>query len=150
MPVELGPRDEKRFRALDEETRDYLGFQLDLCLGILSRRPQHLEALASAANALTALGYYADGLALDRRLSALRPEDPVVVYNLACSLALAGQNDEALTVLAQAIRLGYREAEHMAQDPDLVSLQKFPQFRQLLAEVSDKAESEDGESAELA
>ena len=69
MEFTLGERDDKRFASVDARERRYLAFQIDLCLQILQRRPRQIEALQSAANALTALGYYQDGLRLDERLA---------------------------------------------------------------------------------
>lgn len=135
MKPALGPRDEGRFRALAPDLRDEYAFRLDLGLGILVRRPQHREALGMTADALTALGYFRDGLALDRRLAGLEPEDPVVRYNLACSLSLTGELEEAIACLAEAIRLGYREAEHMLNDRDLEALHGLPAFRALVGQV---------------
>jgi len=132
MRIELGPRDEQRFTSVDPDERDYLSFLLSLALGVLAQRPNQIEALESGANALTALGYYQDGLLLDQRLAALRPGDSLVIYNLACSLALTGRADEALESLAEAITLGYTDARHMARDPDLQSLQDNHRFQILL------------------
>ena len=132
MPFQLGPRDETRFAALEEEARDYRLFQLDFCLGILGKRPAQAEALESAAAGLTALGYYHAGLTLDRRLCRLFPEDPTALYNLACSLALTCRTEEALAALAKAIDRGYRDARHMVRDADLGNLLDLPEFAALV------------------
>lgn len=134
--MNLGPRDEKRFRSVPSPERDFLTFEIDFCFKILDRRPSQLEALEVAANALTRLGYYADGLKLDQRLAKLLPENPVVFYNLACSLALTHQIDEAFEALEKAFRLGYEDLVHPRQDPDLANLRSDPRFAQLLARVA--------------
>ena len=132
MRVELGSRDDERFQQVEAGEREYLSFLLSLCLAVLARRPNQLEALHNGANALTALGYYEDGLLLDRRLATLQPSDATVVYNLACSLALTRHLDEAFEILSRAIRLGYHDAGHMAKDDDLRSLRADERFRDLL------------------
>ncbi len=142
---DFGKCDEKRFASLDADRRDYLAFLAGFCREIIRQRPCHLEALICAADALTSLGYYEAGLKLDLRLRELRPYDPVVAYNLACSFALTGQNDAALATLATALRLGYDDVRHMCEDPDLAAVRDFVDFRELLrkakrrAAISDKA-----------
>ena len=79
-------------------------------------------------------GRYADGLAVDKRLVHLRPDDPLAHYNLACSYALLKKNDLALKTLRYAIELGYRDFRYMREDRDLDSIRHDPRFRQLLRE----------------
>ena len=62
----------------------------------------------------------------------LLPEDDLARYNLACSLARAGQADEAIDALSRAILLGYDDLAHMEADPDLESLRDHPDFQALL------------------
>jgi hypothetical protein len=71
-------------------------------------------------------------VALDRRLVELLPDDFLARYNLACSLARAGQSDEAIDSLSRAILLGYDDLAHMESDPDLESLKSHPDFQALL------------------
>jgi len=71
---------------------------------------------------------------LDQRLADLLPEDPLVRYNLGCSLARAGQNREAIASLSQAILLGYDDLAHLEVDPDLDSLRDDPEFRSLFGQ----------------
>ncbi|MFN0243167.1 MAG: TPR end-of-group domain-containing protein [Planctomycetota bacterium] len=97
-----------------------------------ARHPGNLEALAELGHVYTRQGEYARGLAIDRRLVTLLPEDPTAHYNLACSLALLGSAAEALDELESAVRLGYDDAEHLTADEDLVSLRGDPRFVALL------------------
>jgi Flp pilus assembly protein TadD len=99
-------------------------------------RPENVEALAELGHVYTRLGRYEDGLAVDRLLVGLVPDHPTVHYNLACSLALCGRAAEALDHLETAVRLGYRDGEHLARDEDLRSLRPEPRFRALLAELA--------------
>ena len=99
--------------------------------GVLKERPDYVEALIPLAEAYTRSGFYEDGLKIDRRLSRLCAEDPVVHYNLACSLALVGKKTDALIALRKAIRLGYSDFIHMRKDRDLKSLHANLQFEKL-------------------
>ena len=63
----------------------------------------------------------------------LLPDDPVWHYNLACSLAyFAKREDEAFDELEKAIDLGFRDADKIAADTDLLRLAKFPRHRELV------------------
>ena len=130
-----GSHDEARYQSVKREDREYLWFCIEFCGKILQERPVHLEALEMAANHYTELGYFADGLRLDERLAALKPDDPGILYNLACSLSLTGNIDGALHALKQAVNKGYRDAGHMASDRDLGPLRKDPRFGEILAMV---------------
>jgi len=116
------------------ERRREAFFVLRMMGEVLEARPRHAGALARAAEWLTALGHYGAGLALDRRLAALRPRDPEIRYNLACSLALASprQPDAALDELERAVELGYGDLGHMAGDADLAALRPHPRYAALV------------------
>ena len=135
MSLISGPVDGERLAALPEEERAYCEFVVRLCGEVLDSRPRQTEALGVAASALTALGRYAAGLALDRRLAAIRPDDPMVLYNLACSLSLTGGADAAFDVLAEAVRHGYRDARHLRHDPDLAPIRGDPRFGMILTAI---------------
>lgn len=128
----MGPCDTKRFDSLNDTEREHLTFIAEFSLAILEKRPYHLEALQSAANSLTALGYYHDGLIFDERLREIRRSDALVTYNLACSYSLVGNKEKALNMLEEAICLGYRDRDHMLEDPDLSNLKDDPRFTELL------------------
>ncbi len=130
--LRLGPRDENRFAALPQEEQETLAFKVDFFLNILQKRPLQPEALRAAADALTTLGYYEDGLQIDQRLARLFPDDETVQYNLACSYALTNKPEEAFITLQAAVDLGYDDASCMRNDPDLQSLKNDPRFRQIL------------------
>jgi tetratricopeptide (TPR) repeat protein len=114
--------------------RDQTDFELDFFTRLLAAAPDFHEVLRAQASNLTLKGRLQDGLAVDKKLVALRPEDPTAHYNLACRYALLKQPDLALTTLRKAIELGYRDFRYMIQDRDLDSVRKDPRFRQLLRE----------------
>ena len=80
-------------------------------------------------------GRIEDGLKMDRRLVRLKPNNPVVHYNLACSLALKRRFKEALETLNHAVELGYKDIKWMMEDPDLASLRNHPEFERLLERI---------------
>ncbi|MGH7524874.1 MAG: TPR end-of-group domain-containing protein, partial [Gemmatimonadales bacterium] len=58
-------------------------------------------------------------------------------YNAACSDALAGKPEFALTQLRLAIAAGYRDAPQLESDPDLTTLHARPEWRAVVREVED-------------
>jgi tetratricopeptide (TPR) repeat protein len=110
-----------------------LAFEIQFYEGILAEDPEFADALVPLAEAYTKAGLYDKGLRTDLKLAELRPDDPTVHYNLACSYALTGKRDEALATLERAIELGYRDVAFLMKDEDLVSLHDDEQFAQLIA-----------------
>ncbi len=68
---------------------------------------------------------------------ALRPNDPNILYNAACTLGILNLKGEALGLLRKAKESGFPNLEWASRDPDLVCLHNDPEFQRLVAE--DKA-----------
>ncbi|HJZ58707.1 MAG TPA: hypothetical protein VKE74_27440 [Gemmataceae bacterium] len=114
--------------------RNQVDFELEFYGKVLTAAPEFHEVLRAQASNMTVKGRLQDGLAVDKKLVALRPSDPTAHYNLACRYALLKQPDLALVTLRRAIELGYRDFRYMEEDHDLDSIRKDPRFRQLLRE----------------
>jgi tetratricopeptide (TPR) repeat protein len=112
---------------------DQESFDIRFLEDLLVRLGDDNELLAQLGYLYTRVGRYRDGLAVDRRLVALRPRDPIAYYNLACSHSRLKQFGRAFTAIRRAIELGYRDLEHMQADPDLENLRKDPRWNDLLA-----------------
>ena len=117
-----------------QEKRD-LDIEIGFLEGIVQRDPAYVDALQLLGDDYTKRGKYLSGLTIDQRLSGLRPRDPLVFYNLACSLCLTRNFKEAAEALEQAINLGYRDFKWLAQDPDLHDLRKQPIYRRIRAKL---------------
>jgi len=115
-----------------EFRKEGVEFDVSFMEGVLHHDPCHEEALQVLGHAYTIMGEHEKGLKIDRRLTRLRPEDPVAFYNLACSLSLTEQLDGAFDALRRAIQLGYVDMGHMLKDPDLENLRRDPRFRSVL------------------
>jgi tetratricopeptide (TPR) repeat protein len=107
-------------------------FDIGFYESILRRDPSYVDVVEILGGLYTKAGRIADGLKMDRKLVRLQPDNATARYNLACSLALSKRPAEALAILAQAIALGYDDAEWMANDPDLAPLQNRPDFKTLV------------------
>ena len=70
------------------------------------------------------------------KLIALKPGSIEGHYNRACCLARLEKKDEALAALAKSVELGYQDAGHIAEDPDLESLRAEQRFKDALEKSS--------------
>ena len=122
--------------TLDPVTREFLvgQFQRQFFESAVSAEPNNLECLVQLGDIYTCQGRYEKGLEIDHRLVTLRPEEPTFRYNQACSYALLNHDEQSVEALREAIRLGYRDLEHMEKDEYLENLHGTPSFKQLLVE----------------
>jgi len=94
--------------------------------------PGETRALYFGAIALSQLGERKEqALAWAERALALDPEEPQVLYNVACVFALQGMPERAVDCLAQTLPHGDLWRAWMANDPDLVSLHDRADFQEL-------------------
>jgi len=106
--------------------------ELEFLQAVARRLPEDTGVMRALGDLYTRTGAYADGLRVDERLSRLCAEDPVVWYNLACSLALSSRLDDAFDALNRAVELGYNDYDGMKKDPDLAALHGDPRFESIL------------------
>ena len=139
--------------ALDGAGEDYnvyvpLGNAL-LALGktearrnLIQRRAQVLEAHLlnlpedARARVLLALDFAQLGRVEDAQREAdiavaLRPNESMVLYNIACLYTTLNRKKDALDALKKAWNAGYRDAVWTRRDPDLDSLHGDPEFDRL-------------------
>ena len=110
-------------------------FEITFYESLDKRNPVDGRVIEILAQLYTKVGRNEDGLSMDLRLSKIRPEDPLVHYNLACSLALVGQSEEAVNTLQSSIGMGYRDFKWMLNDPDLDTIRELPSYRKLMEEI---------------
>jgi len=107
-------------------------FDIEFFERVTQRSPNYVQALRILGELLARKGHYDRSLPIDRRLVELLPEDCVARYNLACSLAMCGQPQDALAQLRQAIDAGYNDFGYLEMDSDLDSLRDEPEFKKIL------------------
>lgn len=107
-------------------------FEIELYEDLLKGKPGLVAALIQLGHAYTGKGLYEKALEVDLRLVALRPDNDIVHYNLACDYSLLKNADPCLAALEKAIALGYDDLEHMNTDPDLAFIRKDPRYKKLL------------------
>ncbi len=113
-----------------------LDFEISFYENLIKEKPDFVEALIPLGNAYTKKGDYKKGLEIDKRLIELRPDDPIVFYNLACTYSLLNMRDSSFKSLEKAISLGYDDFEYMNQDQDLNNIKTDKRFNELISKHS--------------
>ncbi len=101
----------------------------------LRLHPEDTRALYMAANGLVAVGDRERGLTWARRARAAAPDEPMILYNVGCIEALAGNTDEALDCLMRAVDHGLTQRGWFEHDSNLDSIRADPRFVGLLARL---------------
>ena len=135
-----GDRRDRRARRASNPSRrsirhDQIEFELEFYAELLDRDPCHVAVLRAHARNLSIRGWYQRALPIDRRLTRLCPDRPVVWYNLACTFSRLGRIDSAFETLDRALKLGYRRLRRLVSDPDLRPLRDDPRFQRLLRDA---------------
>ena len=131
-PSEDAPEDSAARAAAEERARR---IEVEFLEGVRARLPAHSAVVESLGCLYTEMGRYQDGLRADREMVQMEPDSPNAWYNLACSLSLTGQPDDAFAALEKAIALGYDDAERMQDDDDFEPIKKDPRFARILAQI---------------
>ena len=131
-PAEDAPEDSAVRAAAEERARR---IEVEFLEAVRVRLPSHPAVVESLGCLYTEMGRYQDGLRADREMVRMEPHSPTAWYNLACSLSLTGQAEDAFATLEKAIALGYDDAEWMEEDEDFAPIKKDPRFARLLAQL---------------
>jgi tetratricopeptide (TPR) repeat protein len=62
------------------------------------------------------------------RAMAVDPEDPMLLYNVACTYGVLGKVDECLNALEQAVSKGWGDKAWLEHDSDLDSIRAHPKY----------------------
>lgn len=111
-----------------------LDFEIGFFDAILAVEPEYVDVLRCQGELLTRKGFHDRAVEVDRRLARLQPQDCVVHYNFACSLALGNHSREALDELRKAFEMGYDDFSYLETDSDLDNIRQQPEFKALLRE----------------
>ena len=109
--------------------------------GALAKDPTSGQALVAGGTALLALGETARAREWLERAVLLDPDNLMMRYNLACTLAQgAGTLDEALDALESFFEWlkTTENIRHLEADPDLDPVRDHPRFRQMLASAKQR------------
>jgi tetratricopeptide (TPR) repeat protein len=70
-----------------------------------------------------------------RRALQLDPDDPILLYNVACNFATLGETEESLDYLERAAQHGTVSADWMQNDEDLAVLRDDPRYGVVLEQA---------------
>jgi tetratricopeptide (TPR) repeat protein len=85
---------------------------------------------------------FARAVAAFERQIATYADNPRPYYNIACCYALEGNAERAGTWLAISIHRGWRDARHLAQDPDFDRIRQSPEYIVCLAKLKRARDSD--------
>jgi tetratricopeptide (TPR) repeat protein len=122
-------------KKLSRHEERELDVKIGFMEGVVKRDPGFVEALQILGDDYTRRGKFVAGLKVDEQLSQLRPGDPMVQYNLACSYSLTGNFNQGIAALEKALNLGFTDFKWLAQDPDLSDLRQHPLYKNIRAKV---------------
>ncbi len=105
---------------------------LKLAEKAVAMNPEDARAYYMGAGALIRVGEEERGMNWAGRALAIDPDDPAILYNVACSYALTGLIDEAVDCLERTVRAGASYREWMENDSDLDPLRGHPRFQALI------------------
>ena len=97
----------------------------------LELNPDDARASNLAAAFLARLGDLTKAVEYADRSLAIDPEDPMLLYNVACTYVALSRYDDALNCLERAVDKGFGHKEWIDHDPDLDPLRQHMRFQAL-------------------
>ena len=117
--------------------------EMKVRLGALGTLERHLEmnphdtrALYVCAQNLCCVGEQEKGHELAERALNQDEDEPVVLYNVACFYAHAGNKERSLELLELAVDKGWGDKAWLETDSDLDSIRELPRFKKLLERIN--------------
>ncbi len=108
--------------------------------GHLKKVPEDARARALLAGNYASHGRLDDAKREADMAVALRPDDTMILYNIACVFCLMNNAKDAMNSLKKAIAAGYSATAWARQDPDLALLHGDPEFESLFSPPNAAAE----------
>ncbi len=122
-------------RLTRKEQRD-LDIEIGFLEGVVDRDPKFVEAWKVLTEDYARRSKFSEGLKAVEQLARMTPDDPSVLYNLACSYSLSKQIDQSMGALSKAIHKGFDDFKWLLKDPDLGNLRKDPTFKKIWGKLS--------------
>jgi non-specific serine/threonine protein kinase len=94
--------------------------------------PEDVRARVLLSSGLAEAGEVDESIRHLQTAVALRPNDPNILYNAACTYGVLARKTEALATLKKAIAAGWGNPNWAARDSDLDCLHDDPEFRKLV------------------
>jgi TolB-like protein/Flp pilus assembly protein TadD len=115
-----------------EEAQEMRRRTIEACKSYLKTDPNEARAHIFMATANAWLGEKDSALKAGSKAEELNPDDPVMMYNLACLYSLLNEGDRAVEWLKKSVHHGRRDFEWMKRDPALTNIRNHPGYLQLI------------------
>ena len=102
----------------------------------LELNPDDVRALYLGAVALCNIGRLTEGREWAERALALEPDEPSVLYNVACFYTRAREYERAIDLLERAVLPGSANRVWIEHDSDLDDLRELPRFKAYMERTS--------------
>jgi len=97
--------------------------------------PDDARAFHLGAGSLVAAGDVDRAKRWLHRAIEMAPNDPIVMYNVACNLATLDESEKAMDYLEKAVDVGAISSTWIRNDEDLVGLRDNPRYTELLQRI---------------
>jgi serine/threonine protein kinase/Flp pilus assembly protein TadD len=104
----------------------------DLADAHLELNPEDTRALILAATVNANLGRSERAVEFAERAIAVDRDDPMLLYNVACTFSVLGKTEEALEALEHAVEKGWGDRAWIEHDSDLDSIRESPRYKALM------------------
>ena len=98
----------------------------------LEQHPDDSRACIMAANAHANMQDAEKSALYAARAIAMDPEDPMLLYNVACLYSVLGRTDDCLTALEQAVNKGWGDKAWLEHDSDFDAVRQEPRYLALI------------------
>src|SRR3990167_4458147 len=98
----------------------------------LEQHPDDSRACIMAANAHANMQDAEKSALYAARAIAMDPEDPMLLYNVACLYSVLGRTDDCLTALEQAVNKGWGDKAWLEHDSDFDAVRPEPRYLALI------------------
>jgi tetratricopeptide (TPR) repeat protein len=115
---------------------------LEKFIAVLERQlqtvPEDARAHSLLATTYAAVGRAREAAVEVEKAVAMRGNDPVTLYNAACTYGNLHMKAEALATFKKSIEAGYHNPDWAARDNDLACIHDDPEFQRLIKEIPRK------------
>ncbi|HET6349754.1 MAG TPA: protein kinase [Candidatus Krumholzibacteria bacterium] len=124
-----------------EQRQPLLERALERVRAYAARHPESSRAYYLGSGVLFELGRREEGLDWVEQALRVDPLDSFAHYNVACTLALAGELERAVNHIERALDLGFAGVTWLESDPDLNPIREFPRFQAAVRKMREKNDS---------
>ena len=114
------------------EAQSYYRRQSKLIVDHLEQHPDDARACIMGASSSANIGDSERSAYYAARAMAVDPEDPMVLYNVACAFGILGKTPECLDALEQAVSKGWGDKAWLEHDSDFDSIRSEPRYLELV------------------